>query len=182
VINYNKIANDVGVSAPTIREYYQILEDTLIGFLLPAWKDSQKRKAASTHKFYLFDLGITHFLNEVEHLERASDLYGRAFEHWIALELRAYLSYRRIKQTLSFWRTYQGCEVDFLIGHACAIEVKSTQRVSTNDLKGLKALSEEGVFKKFYLVSHDPIGQVVEAITCLPWQQFIEKLWADQII
>lgn len=182
VLNYSKIASDVGVSVPTIREYYQILIDTLIGFSLPAWTKSKKRKAASTHKFYLFDLGVMHFLNEVQSLDRASDLYGRAFEHWVGLELRSYLSYRRIKQTLAFWQSQNHLEVDFLVGNTYAFEVKSTKRISNSDLKGLIALAEENIFKKYYLISHDPHSQVINNIICLPWQNFIEQLWEDKII
>jgi predicted AAA+ superfamily ATPase len=182
ILNYTKIASDIGVSIPTIREYYQILNDTLLGFSLPTWTKSKKRKAASTHKFYLFDLGVMHYLKQVESLDRASDLYGCAFEHWIALELRAYLSYRRIKQPLAFWRSQQHLEVDFLVGNTYAFEVKATKRIGKEDLKGLTALAEEKVFKKYYLISHDPLSRISNNIICLSWQDFIEALWADKII
>lgn len=182
ILNYSKIASDVGVSIPTIREYYQILDDTLLGFSVPAWTKSKKRKAGSTHKFYLFDLGVMHYLNQVESLDRASDLYGCAFEHWIGLELRSYLSYRRIKQPLSFWRSQQHLEVDFLVGNTYAFEVKAAKRIGNEDFKGLSALAEEKIFKKYYLISHDPLPRVTNNIICLPWQDFIEALWADKII
>lgn len=182
ILNYSKIASDVGVSVPTIREYYQILIDTLLGFSLPAWTKSRKRKATNTHKFYLFDLGIMHYLNEVQYLDRESDLYGRAFEHWIGLELRSYLSYRRIKQKLAFWQSQQHLEVDFLVGNTYAFEVKAARRINNFDLKGLMALAEENVFKKYYLISHDPLPRVINNIICLPWQDFINQLWADEII
>jgi len=182
ILNYSKIANDIGVSIPTIREYYQILEDTLLGFSLPAWTKSKHRRAMNTSKFYLFDLGVMHYLNDIRSLDRASNLYGRAFEHWIGLELRSYLSYRRIREPLSFWRSQQQFEVDYLVGDTCAIEVKATKRVIQSDLKGLMALAEENVFKKYYLISNDPIRQVIHNITCLSWHEFIEELWADKII
>lgn len=182
ILNYSKIANDVGVSIPTIKEYYQILDDTLIGFFLPAWTKSKNRKAMSTNKFYLFDLGVMHYLNDIRSLDRASNLYGRAFEHWIALELRSYLSYRRVKETLAFWRSQQHHEVDFLVGNKIAIEVKATKRVVNDDLKGLIALASENVFEKYYLVSHDPIPHMTNNILCLPWQHFIDQLWSDKII
>jgi len=183
MLNYSKIASDVGVSIPTIREYYQILSDTLLGFSLPPWTKSKKRKAASTHKFYLFDLGVMHYLNEIDSLDRASDLYGRAFEHWIGMELRSYLSYRRIKQKLAFWHSqHQQLEVDFLVGNTFAFEVKSAKRIANEDLKGLLALAEENVFKKYYLISQDPHPRMINNIICLPWQDFIEQLWSDKII
>lgn len=182
IINYSKIASDVGVSVPTIREYYQILDDTLLGFTLPAWTKSKKRKAASSGKFYLFDIGITHALKGIQRLERNSDLYGRAFEHWIALELRCYLSYHRIHESLSFWRSQSHHEVDFLVGETHAFEVKATNQIKQDDFKGLIALAEENIFEKYYLISHDPIPRIVNNIICLPWLDFIEQLWSNKII
>lgn len=182
ILNYSKIASDVGVSVPTIREYYQILEDTLIGFMLPAWTNSKKRKAASSGKFYLFDIGVTNILNGIKTIDSQSNLYGRAFEHWIALELRSYLSYRRIHEPISFWRSQLHHEVDFLIGETTAIEVKATQRVNNDDLKNLQYLAEENIFQKYYLISNDPNPKVSQNIICLPWQKFIEDLWQDKII
>lgn len=182
ILNYSKIANDVGVSVPTIREYYQILEDTLIGFVLPAWTKSKKRKAASSGKFYLFDIGVTNILNGIKTLDPQSNLYGRAFEHWIALELRSYLSYRRIHEPMSFWRSQLHHEVDFLIGEKYAIEVKATHRINNDDLKNLQILAEENIFQKCYLVSNDPNPRISQNIICLPWQKFIEELWQDRII
>lgn len=182
VLNYSKIANDVGVSVPTIREYYQILEDTLIGFVLPAWTKSKKRKAASSGKFYLFDIGVMNILNGIKTIDAQSNLYGRALEHWIALELRSFLSYRRIHESMSFWRSQMHHEVDFLIGEECAIEVKATHRVNNDDLKNLQILAEENIFKKYYLVSNDPNPKISQNIICFPWQRFIEELWQDKII
>jgi len=181
VLNYSNIASDVGVSVPTIREYYQILEDTLIGFTLPAWTKSKKRKSASSGKFYLFDIGVTNALNGIKKIEQPSNLYGRAFEHWIGLELRSYLSYKRIHEPLTFWRSQQHHEVDYLIGDISAIEVKATNHIKNDDIKNLMILAEEKIFKKYYLVSHDPIRRVTNNILCLPWQEFIAELWSDKI-
>jgi uncharacterized protein len=182
IVNYSKIASDVGVSVPTIREYYQILEDTLIGFTLPAWLNSKKRKAASSGKFYLFDIGVSNVLNGIKKVEQPSNLYGRAFEHWMALELRSYLSYRRIHEPLNFWRSQQHHEVDFLVGETAAIEVKATDRINNQDIKNLTILAEEKAFKKYYLVSHDRVRRLTGNIICLFWQDFINELWSDKIL
>jgi len=104
ILNFSSVANDAGIPISTVREYYHILEDTFIGFLVPAWTKTMKRKAMSTAKFYLFDCGVKHTLSGVQSLEKTSDVYGRAFEHFIALELRAYLSYRRLRSPLSYWQ------------------------------------------------------------------------------
>ena len=146
MINFTKLANDCQVPPSTVTEYAGLLEDTLIGFLLPAWTESRKRKAIKTGKFYFFDPGITHMLAGTRALDRNSNLYGKSFEQFICMELRAYLSYTRQKLPLTYWRSKNGHEVDFLLGTKTAIEVKSTQKTSTNDFKGLKYLKEEGSF------------------------------------
>ncbi len=180
LLNFEKLARDIGVSATTIREYYSILEDTLIGFTLTPWVKSQKRKAASTAKFYFFDTGICHTLSNTQTLDRNSDLYGRSFEHWIGLEINSYLSYRRIRQSLGFWRSQQQHEVDFTIGDQMAIEVKASQKISDTDLKNLKILSEENIFKQLLCVSQDRIERKVQNISCIHWETFLNKLWNDQ--
>jgi predicted AAA+ superfamily ATPase len=182
VLNFSSIANDSGVPATTIREYYQILEDTFIGFLVPAWQKSIKRKPVSTAKFYLFDIGVRNTLAQIKHIERNSELFGKAFEHFVALELRAYLSYKRIHKALSYWRTQQANEVDFIIGDDIAIEVKATNKVVDKHLKGLRCLAEEEVCKKYYLVSQDKIARKQNNIYIVPWQRFMHDLWQGDIL
>jgi uncharacterized protein len=182
MLNFSEIASDTGIPVSTVREYYQILEDTFFGFMLPAWTKSLKRKPISTAKFYLFDLGVKNLFAEVEQLQPKSDQYGQAFEHFIALELRAYLSYRRIKKKLSYWRTQHGHEVDFIIGNEIAIEVKTTKKVSSKHLKGLNLLHEEGLCQQYYLVSKDPIERKVGHCLLLHWTTFLDKLWKDDFL
>jgi len=181
LLNFAKISNDTSIAASTIRDYYSILEDTLLGFMLEPWGHSKKRKAISTAKFYLFDCGVTHALAGTKTLDRNSDLYGRSFEHWIALELRCYLDYRRSKDSLGFWRSQHQHEVDFTIGSHTAIEVKSRKKVSSSDLKGLIALKEENIFKQYFVVSQDPIETKQNSIHCLHWKTFLTRLWADEL-
>jgi len=182
MINFTKLANDCQVPPSTVIEYVGLLEDTLIGFLLPAWIESKKRKAIKTGKFYFFDPGITHTLAGTETLDRNSNLYGKSFEQFIGMELRAYLSYRRKKRPLTYWRSKNGHEVDFLLGTQTAIEVKASQKVSRNDVKGLKYLEEEGVFQNFILVSQDPVSTLTDNILTLPWQRFLADLWEDKFV
>ncbi|OGT57488.1 MAG: ATPase [Gammaproteobacteria bacterium RIFCSPHIGHO2_12_FULL_42_10] len=182
ILNFANIANDTGVPAATVREYYSILEDTLLGFMLPPWTKSKKRKALSTAKFYLFDTGVCHTLAQTKTIDRNSDLYGRSFEHWVALELRAYLSYRRFDQSLCYWRTTHQQEIDFVIGDEIAIEVKTTKRMTPHDLKNIKLLQEEHIIKKFFLISQDPIESKQDNIHCMHWKTFMQQLWLDKII
>jgi predicted AAA+ superfamily ATPase len=182
MINFTKLGNDCQVPPSTVSEYVGVLEDTLVGFLLPAWTDSKKRKAIKTGKFYFFDPGVTHMLAGTEKLERNSDLYGKSFEQFIIMELRAYLSYKRKKLSLTYWRSKNGHEVDFLLGTRTAIEVKASKKTSPNDFKGLKYLQEEGVFQNFILVNQDPVRTLTDNILTLPWDKFLEDLWKDKFI
>jgi len=182
LLNFAQIASDCAVPVSTVREYYSILEDTLIGFALEPWIHSRKRKAIQTAKFYLFDTGVTHTIAGTKILERNSNIYGQSFEQFIAMELRAYLSYRRIKDPMTFWRSTHGFEVDFLIGEHTAIETKATKRASPRDMKGLKTLKDEGIFKKFYFVSQDNIATEQHGIFFIHWREFLERLWNDDIL
>ena len=182
MVNFSKLANDCQVPPSTVTEYVGLLEDTLVGFLLPAWTGSKKRKAISTRKFYFFDPGVTHTLAGTQVLDRNSNLYGTSFEQFIGMEIRAYLSYKRKKYELSYWRSTHGYEVDFLIGSNTAVEVKASQKVSKRDFKGLKALEEEKVFKNYILVSQDPINTQEGNMKAQYWETFIENLWDDKFV
>lgn len=183
VLNFTKVANDCQVAVSTVRGYVQILEDTLLASLLPVWTASQKRKAVSASKFYLFDTGVARVLAGIETIDRHSNLYGKAFEHFVWMELRSYLAYRDKEQlALCYWHTKHGQEVDFVIGNRLAIEVKATSAVSKHDLKGLRLLAEEGVHEKFYLVSHDPIATRDGNFYTMPWMMFLDELWQDRLL
>lgn len=177
VINFAKLASEVEVSAPTIREYFSILGDTLVGQMVSPWRSSKKRRATAAGKFYFFDTGVTHTLAQTKQLDPNSNLFGQAFEQWVFMELRAWLSYTRNTEALQFWRADQHCEVDFLIGERLAIEVKSTSQLRGDDFSGLNALKEEGVFQHYVMVSHDPIRRMHGEILCLPWRDFPDWLW-----
>ena len=181
VINFAKLANDCQVAVSTVRGYLQILEDTMLGTMLPAWQASKKRKATTTGKFYFFDTGVTHALAGTKTLDRNSHLYGKSFEQFIWMEIRAYLSYTNNLGSLTFWRSRTGYEVDFLIDEEIAIEVKSATTVSTRDLRGLQALGQENIFQRFYLVSHDVNDRKINCCYLLHWQTFLDRLWNGEL-
>ena len=151
MLNFSSIANDAGVSATTIREYYQILEDTLIGTLIPAWQKTSKRKAVSSAKFYFFDVGVMHRLAGIKYVDRKSDLFGFAFEHFIAMELKSYIDYKRLDLTLSYWCSKHGNEVDFIIGDDIAIEIKNLQFCTKQTFKKFKNTARRKNMPKIYL-------------------------------
>jgi uncharacterized protein len=182
LINYQNISNDAQVKYSTTRDYYQILEDTLIGYNLPAWKAS-KRKTISTSKFYLFDTGVARVLGKRKSLERNSAEFGTAFETFILNELKCFNEYVHKGQlSLNFWRTKSNFEVDFILENEIAIEVKSTEQIQDKHLKGLKAISEEAKFKRYIIVSLDPIRKKYNKIEALPLEDFLAELWSGCLV
>lgn len=180
ILNFSEISNDTGIPASSVREYYYILEDTFMGMMLPAYKQTKKRKAISTAKFYWFDIGVRNALAGIRELPIQSDIYGQAFEHFIIMEINAYLHYRRLRLPLTYWRSIHGHEVDLIIGDEMAIEIKSSQHVAPKHLKGLHVFAEEKICKHHILLSQDPIQKKYESVETWYWQNFLEKLWNDE--
>ncbi len=183
LINYSNAARESGVSVKTIREYYQILEDTLIGRLLSPWKKSKKRRLIETSKFYFFDTGMVSALLNYKSLTPGTNEFGRAFEHFILQECWAYRHYSQKDFPVSFWRTASGSEVDLILGDAeVAIEIKSSEHADVRE-KGLHLFNEEFKCKKSIIVSRDKFPKKINPITSiLPWQYFCEELWNGDII
>jgi predicted AAA+ superfamily ATPase len=126
-IHFTEIASDTGIKVNTVRSYFEILEDTLIGSLLPSFRNTPSRKTVATPKFYFFDHGIVNALRQRFDIGIEGETYGGALEHLIFLELRAFLSYSQDSRPLTYWRTHSQLEVDFLLGDEVAIEVKSSK-------------------------------------------------------
>jgi uncharacterized protein len=182
-LNYSNVASATGIPLATVRSWFEILDDTFLGFTLESWRESGKRKAAVAAKFYLFDVGVWNFLRSASALDPGSSEYGKAFEHWIAMELRAWISYSRSKLPLRFWRTYTGLEVDFILGHRLAIETKSTTRVSDKHLRGLRAFRDEEPRCELLLVSFDENDRTTEdGVRLLHWRRFAELLWNGELV
>ena len=181
VLNYSKIASGAQISGPTVRQYYEILEDTLLGFYLRPWK-GPKRKAIQSSKFYLFDLGIKWFLAQVKSLPEKSDLFGNAFEAFIVQEIVALCSYRRLRHRLYFWRTTYQDEVDLIIGDKFAIEIKSTRKATHQHCSGLIKIKEEGFSGRRILLSRDTINRTLDDGTEMRyWEDFLEEVWTSSL-
>ncbi|MFN9378817.1 MAG: ATP-binding protein [Bacteroidota bacterium] len=183
IVNYTNIASECSVSSVTVKEYFQILEDTLIGHFVPSFQKKPKRRVILAPKFYYFDIGIANFLLKRGSIEFGSEAFGSAFEHFIYQELYAHSSYSDLNYSISYWRTTSQIEVDFILGnHEVAIEVKGTNNAQSRHLKGLKSFSEEYKVKKLIVISNDPMERSIGDIAVLPWNQFLKKLWAGEII
>lgn len=184
ILNYSNIARECGVSSPTVREYFQILEDTLIGRYLPAFYKRKKRRLISSPKFFFFDLSPVVYLTHRGRVEPGSELFGRALEHFIWMEITAHSSYSELFYPISYWRTASGFEVDFILGdHDIAIEVKSTELANSMHLRGLRRFKEEYRVKRSLLVSMDSKPrQTEDGIEILPWKIFLQRLWSGNIV
>ena len=178
IINYNNIATECGVSAPTVKEYFSILEETLIAYIIPAYTRNVKRRVIQSPKFYYFDVGIANFLLRRTAINPGSPEFGHAFEHLIMQEIIAYIGYFKPQLSLSYWRTSSGYEVDAIIGNAqVAIEIKSSEEVQSNHTKGLKAFSEEFPDARLVIVSMDKYPRRMNNVEIYPALQFLSMLW-----
>lgn len=182
-INFTSVASDAGVPPSTVREHYQILEDTLIGHQLPAFRKTVKRKPVATAKFYFFDVGVANVLRRTGSIEEGSEAYGRALEHLVFLELRSYLSYHRREDELAYWRSLSQFEVDFVVGSTVAIEVKAKSRVSPRDYKGISALAEEIRLKRKIVVCNEKRRRKTDdGVEIFSPSDFFRELWSGGIL
>lgn len=183
ILNYTNIATDCGVSSPVIKEYFNILNETMLGSFVEVYKKKPKRRVISSPKFYFFDVGIVNFLLKRKNIEPGTESFGLAFEHFIYHEISCHSNYSGLNYPIRFWRTSSQLEVDFILGnHEVAVEVKSTDNVQLRHLKGLKAFAEEYDVKHKIVVSNDPYPRLVGDIRILPWQNFIKMLWSGELI
>jgi len=181
-VNYSKISNDTTVKINTVRAYYEILQDTLLGYLLEPFRGTKHRKAVSTPKFYLFDTGVVNgILNRFE-VTPQTEIYGKMLEHLLFLELKAFLDYERPGAQLNYWRSLSRIEVDFLINEEIAIEVKSGTSVSLQDEKPLRILAEEIALKRRIIVCNEPLPRRTESGTeIMPVEHFCAEVWSGSV-
>jgi predicted AAA+ superfamily ATPase len=183
IVNYTNVASECGISSPTVKEYFQILEDTLIGRFLHSFQKRPKRRVILAPKFYYFDIGIANYLLKRKAIEQGSEVFGKAFEHFIYHEIYTHSSYSELDYPINYWRTTSQIEIDFVLGdHEVAIEVKATEQANMRHLKGLKSFADEYNVKKLILVSNDPFPRQLDNIVILPWKVFLDQLWAGKII
>lgn len=183
MLNYENVAADCGVSANTVKAYYKILCDTLLGFEVPAYSKVIKRKLAKASRFYFFDVGIANYLTGRHHLAPKTPEYGHAFEHLVMQEIVAYLGYSDSEEKLAYWHTYDNLEVDAVIGDArVAIEIKSTDSVQASHKKGLAEFAKEHLNVRQILVSRDRVTRRSGDVDLYYVTDFFKELWEGKII
>jgi predicted AAA+ superfamily ATPase len=182
--NYANIARDCGVDSKTVKAYYQILVDTLLGTFVEPWKKRQERQViGKAAKFYLFDVGVAGALTRRRIREERGEAFGRALEHFVLMEILAHRSYRELDHGVHFWRTKSGLEVDFVLGDGeVAVEVKGSARVDPSDLRSLRAFAGEHRPRRALLVCSERAPRRVDGVDVLPWREFLARLWAGEVL
>jgi predicted AAA+ superfamily ATPase len=184
IVNFSTIARECGVSSHTTKNHFQILEDTLLGRWLPAYRKRPKRRVIGAPKFYFADVGIVNRLARRGELHPGSELYGKAFENWVFHELTAFSSYREYDGALSYWRLASGIEVDFVLGDmAAAIEAKSSAKITRDHLKGLRSLviDHPHVARRIVVCREPKPRKTDDGIDILPASTFVRRLWNGDI-
>lgn len=186
LLNCTNVARDVGVSAKVVRGYFEILEDTMLGFRIQPWRKSRTRRMIQAEKFYLFDVGVAHHLAHRTALAGTPE-FGKGFEQLVLQELLAYKSYRAPDLELRYWRTSTGQEVDFVIDDLrLAVEVKASARIHPGDLRGLRALAEDGpVGRRIVVTAHGEPAVIEDGpgnIEVLPISHFVQALWGGMLL
>jgi len=178
IVNFTNVSNDAQVARTTVYEYFDILKDTLIVYELPAWRKSKKRKPLASSKYYFFDVGVVSML-QGRRFRPGTPEFGEAFETYLMHELTSYSHYIS-GETISYWRSTSGFEVDFIVGDHTAVEVKAKENLSAYDLKPLQALAEEKKLKRYLCVSLEPRMRKIGDVTVLPYKEFLEALWSGR--
>lgn len=189
MLNYSNIARECHIDSKTVKEYYQILVDTLIGYLItPFHKRISRDLIETTPKFYLFDVGVANYLKRNVIVALKGSEAGKSFENFILMELVAYLGLNEIDIPIKYWRSKSGLEVDFILNNGkIAIEIKIAENPAPSDLKGIIAFATDYNPEHAIVVCLAARTRQIKTsdgkvIKILPWKIFIENLWNKQYI
>ncbi len=184
IVNFSNIARDCGISGHTVRAYFGILEDTLLGSWLPAYRKRPKRRVILAPKFYFADVGIVNRLARRGRLVRGSEAWGHAFENWVHHELAAWIAYSGREGELSYWRLAGGTEVDFVVGDMeLVVESKASRRIGRQHLKGLRSLVQDHpqAGRRIVVSLEARARRTDDGIDVLPPEEFVRRLWNGEL-
>jgi uncharacterized protein len=185
IVNLSNISRESGNKLATVREYYQILVDTLLGSFIPAYTARPKRRTVQAPKFYFRDVGVVNYLLQRGDIQVGTELFGKAFESWVCHEIVAHSHYSEKYYDVSHWRLSSGVEVDFILGDAhVAVDVKGKEMIASHDLKGLRQFRADfPEVKHLIVVSLEKHRRLTEdGIFILPYQEFLQDLWDGAVI
>ncbi len=183
ILNYSKIARDIGSDAVTVQSYFEILEDTYIGFRLPPYHRSLRKQQRKSPKFYLFDLGVTRALESRLDLplQVGTYEYGRYFEQFLILEIHRLNQYYERDFSLSYLMTKDDVEIDLIVERpgkrTILIEIKSTDKIKEDDIRSLSKISQDFKNSEAVCLSNDPRPQQFSSVRCMHWKEGVEYLF-----
>ena len=182
IINYTNIARDVGADPKTVMSYFSILEDTLVGFLMPAFHRSIRKQQRSNPKFYFFDTGVKRALDRTLNvpLNPGTYEYGKAFEHFVITQIVHLSQYRYPDWRFSYLQTGAGVEIDLVIERpglpTAIIEIKSSERVDERDTRNLARFTGDFPEPLALCISRDPTRMHIDDILCVHWRNALAEL------
>ncbi len=179
VLNVSAVARDCGVERKAAENYFSILEDLLIGCMVPVFAKRAKRRIAAHPKFFFFDAGLYRTLRPKGPLDRPEQIEGHALETLVFQELRALNDCLRLGYTIHYWRTADGREVDFVLygeRGIRAIEVKRVAKPSGADVAGLRAFLEDYPMAKTFLFYGGSRRRREGAMDWVPLQEALPRL------
>lgn len=185
VLNVSQVARECMVERKTVEGYLKVLEDLLLCFTINIFSKRAKRKLISHSKFYFFDTGVFRHLRPKGPLDRLSEIDGQALEGLVAQTLRVWMHYRNKNNTLYYWRTINGLEVDFIVygeDGLYAIEVKNARNIYHVDLKGLEAFKKDYPEAQCTLLYRGVERLQKGDVVCIPVEEFLYKLHPDRPI
>ncbi|MYI64410.1 MAG: ATP-binding protein, partial [Gemmatimonadetes bacterium] len=186
MVNHSDVARECGVTSKTVKEYFRILADTLVGVLVePFGRRGSRAVITKAPKFYLFDVGVAGHLIGRRIARPAGEDFGRALEHFILMEILAYRAYSGRDFPVRYWRTRSGVECDFVLGTdgATAVEVVGGGRVGRRELKGVRSFADEHAPLQAFVVCNDSEPRRTEdGIWILPWELFLEGRWGGEVV
>jgi len=183
IVNYSKVASDVGVSVKTAISYFSILEETLVGYLLPAYHRSVRKQQLKHPKFYYFDTGVAKALSRTLEIPLAEKTYayGEAFEHYIICEFFRLAGYLKPDWRLSYLNTAGGAEIDLIIDRPgqqdILIEIKSTKEVKEHDVRVLAELAADFENAKAYCLSRSTDVMIIKDVRCLNYKDGLAEIF-----
>jgi predicted AAA+ superfamily ATPase len=179
VLSVTDVARDCAVSRTTVDGYVSILEDMLLGVRLPVFAKRAKRRLVSHAKFYFFDAGVYRAVRPRGPLDRPEEIDGAALEGLVFQHLRAWTEYSARGHTLSFWRTQDGTEVDFVVygeDGITGIEVKNAGRILPRDLRPLRSFGREYPEARLLLLYRGKDQVLTNGVLCAPCERFLRTL------
>jgi len=182
LINYSRIARDVGVDTKTVQSYFQILEDTLLAYMLEPYHRSVRKRQSQAPRFYLFDTGVCRALSRTLNvpLNHGTYVFGRSFEHFVVTEALRRNDYLKKDFRFSHLRTKDGAEVDLVIERpgqsTVLVEIKSSTRVDSTDLRHLTAFCRNIPNSVAVCLAREPIPRVANDVRIIPWEQGLDEI------